>query len=350
MKTLNPQTFQQTVISRVSIAEAPEFISSSLLERWLEPLYKRLKLPEGRLELMTGVKTRGQWPVGTLPSDIAIRAGEEILADYTEQEREQIDLCLFSSVCRDLLEPATAARVHHHLGLGEHCMALDLSNACLGMVNAMMMGAQWIEMGHARKVLIVAGENSSPLIDQTVKALNSSHLNRKEIKKHLASLTLGSAGAAIILEQRDQLKPGQRFLKLNSFSHQSETQYHELCQGKGNPHYLEMETDSERLLHAGLETASKLWNEYQQGLPEFDHIIAHQVGIRHQELLFEKLALDLKRTESLFEKYGNTGSTAIFLALHQLWQNNRLHIGQGVLGLGIGSGLSCGMFHLEVCQ
>ena len=49
-----------------------EVISSSQIETWLAPLYQRLRLPEGRLELMTGIRERRFWPAGMLPSEKSV--------------------------------------------------------------------------------------------------------------------------------------------------------------------------------------------------------------------------------------------------------------------------------------
>lgn len=109
--------------------EPEEFLSSDEIELKLSPLYERANLPFGRLELQTGIKTRGFWREAVKPSTLASRAAEKILKHFP---REKIDLLLHASVCRDFLEPATAAQVHSNLKLSSHCMISDLSNACLG--------------------------------------------------------------------------------------------------------------------------------------------------------------------------------------------------------------------------
>ncbi len=56
-----------------------EKVSSAEIERRLQPLYTRLRLPAGRLELMTGIGERGFWPRGTLPSQISIVSGQRAM-------------------------------------------------------------------------------------------------------------------------------------------------------------------------------------------------------------------------------------------------------------------------------
>ena len=55
----------------------PLCVTSKEIESRLSPVYERLKLPEGRLELMTGIKQRYFWEKDSLPSDGAILAGKK---------------------------------------------------------------------------------------------------------------------------------------------------------------------------------------------------------------------------------------------------------------------------------
>ena len=57
-----------------------EVVTSAEIEARLEPLYRRLRLPEGRLELMSGIRERRFWPAGTLPSQISVRSAERAIA------------------------------------------------------------------------------------------------------------------------------------------------------------------------------------------------------------------------------------------------------------------------------
>ncbi|HRI83269.1 MAG TPA: 3-oxoacyl-ACP synthase III, partial [Opitutaceae bacterium] len=61
--------FRHTCIESLAVTLPSEVLSSTEIERRLQPLYERLRLPEGRLELMTGIRERRVWPAGTRPSD-----------------------------------------------------------------------------------------------------------------------------------------------------------------------------------------------------------------------------------------------------------------------------------------
>ncbi|MGZ3806456.1 MAG: thiolase family protein [Bacteriovorax sp.] len=148
--------FNNVVIESFAYDVSSEIMTSSAIEERLAPLYQRLKLPEGRLELMTGISSRRKWPLGTKPSDLSTRAAEKLFLK-SKIARSDVDLLIHASVCRDFLEPATASVVHANLGLSRKAMIFDLSNACLGVINAIVVAGNMIEAGKIKSALIVSG-------------------------------------------------------------------------------------------------------------------------------------------------------------------------------------------------
>src|SRR3954452_15654679 len=126
-----------------------EVVTSEELERRLAPAYERLRLPPGRLELMTGIRERRFFPRGTRPGQVSIESGRRAIAAAGIESR-LIGALVHGSVCRDYLEPATACSVHHALGLPESCLIYDASNACLGILTGMLQVANMIELGQLR--------------------------------------------------------------------------------------------------------------------------------------------------------------------------------------------------------
>ena len=306
-----------------------------------------MKLSVGRLELFTGIKRRGYWPLGTRPSEIATLAAKKLLA---RTRPNSIDLLINASVCRDQLEPATAMTIHGQLGLEQKCMAFDLSNACLGVVNALSVAGQMIEAGAIKTALIVSGENSGPLLFHTIEQIGqNSQLTREQLKGLLANLTIGSAGVAILLGHKDLAGASPHLLK-NSVT-LTEGRHSHLCQGDGTPDSLSMKTDSEALLVAGSELAAITFRHFleESTTPgrNFNWAITHQVGVAHEEKIMSLLELKSIPTHRTYPLFGNTGSVALPLTLWDLHQSGKLKSGERCCLLGIGSGLSCSF--LELC-
>ena len=84
---------------------------------------------------------------------------------------DSVDLLIHSAVCRDRLEPATASYVHRQMGLTGRTQIMDVSNACLGfkLIGGFILDDQSGQI----KAIIVSAENGKPLIDRTIKLLNS---------------------------------------------------------------------------------------------------------------------------------------------------------------------------------
>lgn len=340
--------FEKVKIAAVSDYLPENLVTSNDIEAQLKDIYENLKLPFGRLELMSGIQTRGIWPNGTKPSALSTHAGKKAIANANINPNS-IDLLIHASVCRDFLEPATASIVHSQLGLSDHCMIFDLSNACLGVLNAMVMSANMIESGTIKTALIVSGENSGPLLTSTIEYLKSkTDLTRKNIKKYFANLTIGSAATAILLTHSDLCPQGISLLGGASLTDSSAS---DLCQGTGNSDHLYMETDSEKLMEKGISLAKRTWENTKINLG-WDNdtptwAIGHQVGRAHEELLFKTLQLENKKSLSTYPKYGNTGSSALPLTLSKLIDTRNPSKDDLIALLGIGSGLSSVMLGLK---
>ncbi|MEO0054164.1 MAG: hypothetical protein RLZZ50_111 [Verrucomicrobiota bacterium] len=340
--------FKHTVIESLATALPDEALSSAEIERRLSPLYERLRLPEGRLELMTGIRERRVWPAGTRPSDASAAAGRAVLA-RSGLKAEQVELFIHAAVCRDMLEPATASFAHRKIGLPATAQIFDLSNACLGWLNALTVAAGLIESGQIRCALVCSGENGGPLVEQTLKTLLGAPLDRNGIKPFFANLTIGSGAVAAVVCHESLLPAGARAHRLCGGVARAATAHSELCTGDTHgADALAMQTDSEALLVAGIELARDTWSAFTAEFGgEFDRTICHQVGSTHRRKLYEALGLDLAKDFSTFETLGNTGSVALPATLAGAVDAGAVKAGDRVALLGIGSGLNSLMLAVD---
>jgi len=336
-------------VESIACALPAERVRSEELEQRIAGLYARLGLHVGRLELSSGIRERGLWPRGTLPSTVAARAGERALA-RSGVPRERIGCLVHASVCRDHLEPATAARVHATLGLAPHCLAFDLSNACLGFANALLVVGGMIERGEIEAALVVGGEDGRPLVEETLRRLaEDPRAGRRELKLAHASLTIGSGAAACLLARSGLATKPHLLLGGTALA---ATEHVHLCAGDRAPGGgLAMETESEALLVAGNALAARTWErfcaEFDWDRERVDRIVTHQVGVAHRRLLFETLGLDPAKDFPTVETLGNMGSVSLPATLALAVEQGFVRAGQRVALLGIGSGLFCQMLAVE---
>lgn len=331
----------------------PHVVTSEEIEQRLSPVYERLSLPHGRLELMTGIQERRFYDSGTLPGTISVQTGIKAL-EASGLDRRHFGALFHGSVCRDQMEPATAAGVHSGIGLPDDSVVLDISNACLGLLNGLLWIADLIELGRIRAGMVVGTETGRSLVEGTIDSLLCDDaLTRQSIKSAFASLTIGSGSAAIVLCDRRISRTGHRLL---GGSILSDTSGHNLCaggvaadkHGDGRPR---METDSEALLHAGIALAERTWARTRQTLgwrnADVDRVFTHQVGKQHRNLLMEKLELDPWLDFPTVEKFGNTGAVALPMALAMGMERDVPAPGTKLALLGIGSGLNSVMLGIE---
>ncbi len=328
-----------------------ERIDSASLERRLAPLYESLHLSAGQLEALTGIRERRYWPPGTAMSTAAARAGRKAL-EASGVRPEDLGALIYGGVCRDNLEPATACAVAAELGLPPQAMILDVSNACLGMLNGVVEIANRIELGQIRAGMVVAAESARDIVDQTIeRMLGEPTLER--LRLCIATLTGGSGAAAILLTDASISDTSHRLLGASSLS---APQHHELCRW-GPSHGLLgdgpqlTDTDAGAVLTHGIELARQTWADFLRELrwrqQDVDKVICHQVGASNRRTLLASLEIPEARDFFTFPTLGNTGSTALPITAALAAEEGFLAPGDRVGFLGIGSGLNCLMLGLQ---
>ncbi|MEX1040324.1 MAG: 3-oxoacyl-ACP synthase III [Pirellulaceae bacterium] len=345
--------YQNVCLESLGYTLPPESVTSAEIEQRLDPLYQRLRLPEGRLELMTGIRERRFWPAEVMPGDISIESGRHAI-EAAGIDSAKIGCLIHGSVCRDFLEPATACRVHHALGLPADCVIYDVSNACLGILSGALQIANMIELGQIEAGLVVGTETGRHLVENTIATLNKNlSLTRTQIKLAVASLTIGSASCAMLLTHKDLSQTGNR---LRAAAVRAHSQHHDLCHsiagqsetGVGHPL---MQTDSERLMHEGIATGVATFERFLKNVAwdrgDIDRSICHQVGLTHRKLILESLKLPEQHDYATVQWLGNTGSAALPVTLALGAQAGHIQSGDQVALLGIGSGINCVMMGVE---
>ncbi|MEZ5942317.1 MAG: 3-oxoacyl-ACP synthase III [Planctomycetaceae bacterium] len=346
--------YRNVCVECITAILPPHVVTSDEIETELAPVYQRLGLPEGRLELMTGIRERRFFDPGTKPGTISAQTARQAI-EQSGLSPSVFGALIHGSVCRDQMEPATAAAVHAGTGLPQNCLVLDVSNACLGLLNGAALIADLIELGQIRAGVVVGTEVGRPLVEGTVDRLKTnSDVTRKSIKLEFASLTIGSGSAAIVLCDRKLSRTGNRLL---GGAARANTSHHNLCAGGVEPEQTgdarpQMSTDSEALLYAGVELATETWEQTRSVLgwsnEMVDKVVTHQVGRAHRNLLLEKLGIAPEKDFPTVEFMGNSGAVALPTAAAFAIEKKHIVAGDRVALLGIGSGLNSIMLGMEM--
>lgn len=331
--------YQRVCLEAFGYSLPEEVILTSTVEQWLDRLYQRLNLPDGRLEKVTGIRERRFFPPGVSPSEISAKSVNCAIQN-SGLDKSCFGALIHGSVCRDYIEPSTACVVHHAAKLPQECMIYDVSNACLGIVNGMLQVANMIELGQISAGVVVGTECGRSLVENTINHLNTDQtLTRETIKDSLASLTIGSASVAVVLCVKEL---SQYHHQLHTSVVHSNTEHYGLCKSKGLAAF--MQTDSKELLKQGVATIDEALERFlveaNWSREDITKTITHQIGAAHRMRMFETLGLSLDADFSTIERLGNTGAAALPVTMALAIEDQFIDSGDRVAMLSVGSGIS----------
>ncbi|MHC9083651.1 3-oxoacyl-ACP synthase III [Luteimonas sp. RIT-PG2_3] len=331
--------FQHVAIAGLAHIDAPRRLSSDEINARLKPTLDRLGIRTDVLGDIAGIHARYLWEDNVLASDVATLAGVKALAD-AGIDPDKVGLLVNTSVSRDYLEPSTASIVSGNLGLSDTCQNFDVANACLAFINGMDIASRMIERGEIDYALIVDGETANLAYEKTLERLSSVDATEEQFRNEMATLTLGSGAAAMVLA-RSELAPGAPRYKGGVT--RAATEWNKLCRGNLDG----MVTDTRLLLIEGVKLAQKTFIAARHALgwvaEELDEFVIHQVSKVHTAAFTKAMGIDPKKVMTIFGEHGNIGPASVPIVLSKLREMGRLKKGDRVALLGIGSGLNCSM-------
>ncbi|GFO59966.1 3-oxoacyl-ACP synthase III [Geomonas silvestris] len=331
---------------------APVVVTSAELESRLEPLYKALHFAPGQLQALTGIRERRWWEPGFPLSKGAAAAGKKALAAAGIAASE-LGALVYTGVCREQFEPATACRVAAKLGVSGAAAVFDLSNACLGVLNGILEVANRIELGQIRAGLVVSCESARDINDIMIARMLADQ-RMENFASSLATLTGGSGAVAVLLT--DGSFSGSQRRKLRGGMTLAAPEHHALClwgvapDGKGG-FVQSMSTDAVNVMNYGVELGMRTWERFLPEMgwqsSEVDRVVCHQVGSAHQSAILKTLGIPLDKDFTTYEFLGNMGTVSLPLTAALADEREILEKGDRVAMLGIGSGLNCMMLGVD---
>ena len=306
------------------------------------------------LERLTGIYER-RVSMGDEDSySLAVSAARNCL-DTAEQEAGSLDVVISCSITKfrggltQWVEPTMSSAVAHAIG-ADKAMTFDLSNACAGMLTGVTILNNWIRQGMVERGLVVSGEYISQL------GHNAARHIRNILSKELACLTLGDAGAALLLERA---APGSAGISVAGFTTLAD--YSRLCLAypKGDDPGARMFTNSRGIQRAAISATPLLLHEVLDAvgisIHDIDHVITHQTSaraIRKGMVAVSDEFGDRPRHDAVItvDRYGNTASTTHTVALVEELQAGHIRPGETVALIALASGLEIGVVLLTVDQ
>lgn len=312
-------------------------LTSIELEKKITKNSPGISLPEGIIEILTGVKERRVADENMNASDLATQAAKKAL-EKANLKSQDIDLLIFAAANGDMMEPATANIVQENLEL--KCPVFDVKNACNSFVNAIEVAESLISSGKYKKILIANGEIPSRSVRIKVK-------DKEQLKRAFAGYTLGDAGAAMILAPSD----GKSGILYSQFTSYGEHWRQSTVLGGGtrfprdpDKSYFEGETAGLKdiFIKIGPKQIYDCLEKVGWTIEDLDKIVVHQVSLKTFDLLVKEAKLPKDKLVIVLSELGNMVSASIPVALDQAQQRGELHTGDKILLLGLAAGVSIG--------
>lgn len=299
-------------------------------------LEKMVDTTDEWIRTRTGIRERRVVAGDQATSDLAVEAARRALAE-ARLDPADLDLIIVATVTPDMPFPATACIVQNRLG-ATRAAALDLETACSGFVYGLATGAQFIESGLYNNVLVIGAETLSKIVDWT---------DRR------TCVLLGDGAGAAVLQPAAEPDQGLLAFHLGADGGGADL----LKQPAGGSRMPASEETVRSGLHYvymnGREVfkfAVKVMGEAAQAaldkcglsFADVDYYIPHQANYRIIESSARRFGLPMERVFVNIDRYGNTSSASIPVALDEALTEGRIRPGDLVLLVAFGGGLTWG--------
>jgi len=281
----------------------------------------------------TGIEQRRIAAKSQAASDLAIEAGIKALKNANTNP-EEIDLIIHASVTPDYTFPSTACIVQHKIN-AKNAAAFDMNVGCSGFVYAMATGANFISSGIYKKVLVIGSEVLSKIINW---------------EDRNTCVLFGDGAGAVVLEQCDD---GFGIL---SYDLGSDGENGDVlivpAGGSRNPasadsvngklHSIQMDGKAVFKFAVKImgESTINALKKAGLGLEDLDFLVPHQANTRIIDSSLKRLKLSREKVCVNLNKYGNTSSASVPIALDEAVKEGKIKKGDTIVLTAFGAGLT----------
>lgn len=304
-----------------------------------DDLHERLGFDSDWIVQRTGIRERRHAPEHLATSDLCYEASIRCL-EAAKVDPEEVDMLVLGTFTPDMAFPSTACLLQDRLGL--FCGAFDVQAACAGFMYALVIGAQFIKTGNARRCLVVGGDTNSRVI------------NPADMKTYPL---FGDGAGAVLLGPGDETQ-GFLSYQLGADGSGGDLLCRPACGSRMPPsvqaidadlHFMQM--DGRAVFRWAVNTVTDSTTEVLKhvGLTAKDISLffPHQANIRIINAVSDVLGFPRDRVFNNLHRYGNTSAGSIPIALDEAVQAKHISPGDRLLISGFGAGLTWGSAVLQ---
>ena len=302
-------------------------------------LEKILDTTDGWIKSRSGITERRFARKDQATSDLAKIAAERALED-AHLSPNDIDLIIVGTNSPDMHYPATACLLQEMIG-AKNAAAFDLQAGCPGWVYGVTVGAQFIQSGMYKNVLVVGAEVITRMMDNT--------------DRGTYVLFGDGAGAAVL----STVEHGG-FLSFELFADGSLAEYLTLPAGgsrkpfskevlKERSYFTKM--DGQAVFRFSVREISRISKKVLEKahvpLESVDWFVPHQANLRIIQSGAQELGIPMEKVVVTIDKYGNSSAASIPIALDKIYPEGKLKNGDNVLMVSFGAGMTSGAIIME---
>jgi 3-oxoacyl-[acyl-carrier-protein] synthase-3 len=281
----------------------------------------------------TGIRERRIAGEGDSLSQYSIEAGQRAL-EAAGVAADEVDLIVLATVTPDMPIPATACTIQHELGC-TNAPAFDLAAGCSGFLYAQSVAKQFLLTGRLRHVLVIGAELLSKYIDW----------------KDRSTCVIFADGAGAVVMSRGETPRGV----LSSALHCDGSMVDLICMpGGGALHppsqamidqrlqYIQMKGNEtfKMAVRCIIDVCREVLEAAELSTNDVDWFIPHQANQRIIDAVGQRLEISAERCYVNIDRYGNTSSASIPIALDEAVRAGKVRSGQIVLMAAFGAGLT----------
>jgi 3-oxoacyl-[acyl-carrier-protein] synthase-3 len=283
----------------------------------------------------TGMKKRRIASHDICTSDLAVEACKQALENAKLQPKD-IDLLILATSSPDVPLSSTAGIIQDKLGC-TNCAAFDINAVCAGWVHALDIGSRFAGTSGYENVLVVGSEIYSRILnwkDRATCVLFGDGAGAAVLSKvNSGNGILGSwlmsdgSGSSVI-----EIPAGGVRTPFNSDGFEEGQQYF----------HMDGRAVWDFAIEAFPQAVINALSKVGKTIDDVDLIIPHQANINIIKTGMEKLGLDMEKTFTNLEKYGNTAGASVPIAMHEAMNKGLIKEGSLVVTAAFGGGLSWG--------
>ena len=289
----------------------------------------------------TGIRERRMVDKGIGSSDLGAKAAQRVL-EKRGVDPAEIDLIIFATVTPDMFFPASACLVQNKIG-ASRAWGFDLSGACSGFVYALATGAQFIQTGAHKKVLVIGADVMTSIID---------------FEDRATCVLFGDGAGAVLLEPAEDGEQGIIDFMLRCDGSGGQYLYMP-AGGSLNPSSVETVQRKMHYVHQDgknvfkfavrgmAEISQEILDKNKINVGDIKLYIPHQANMRIIRAAMDKMRLDESKVAINIDRYANTTAATIPICLSEAIETQRLTKNDYVLMASFGAGFTWGSLLLR---